>query len=216
MRHVTFLDHPRSRAKLCVLHKSHAGLLASWLNDHNTWKYLMRYGPMMVEGEEKWISDMIESSARTPQSDYVFVLVSKHGNCPIGMMGLHRIDWKNRNAITGTFIGDKAYRNRGLATDAKMLLLKWAFDELGLNKVESRVLAFNERSQAYSSKCGYEVVGKLKRQVWRDGTYHDEIIMEVHADAWRALWKKFETGEYHQSREAAEVGHDCQHRALST
>ena len=55
-------------------------------------------------------------------------------------MGLHTIDWKNRHATTGTFIGEEQWRGKCFGTHAKMLLLRWAFDELGLNKIESRAI----------------------------------------------------------------------------
>lgn len=197
MDHSVFLDHAQSRAMLCVPFRRDARLLMQWINDPDTRQFLMRFAPVMLEGEEKWLSEMALGTAHmSPVQNVVFLLVNKATNKRVGTMGLHRIDWKNRNAVTGTLIGAKESRERGLGSDAKTLLLNWAFNELGLNKVESRVLAFNERSLAYAKKCGYAEVGRLKRHIWRDGQWHDEIILEVHAEEWRPLWKKFKEGSF--------------------
>lgn len=197
MDHSVFLDHPRSRSKLCVPYRRDARLLLQWVNDPEVRQYLMRFAPVMLEGEEKWLGDMALSSGRMhPITDAMLLIVAKDTNKRIGTIGLHRIDWRNRHATTGTIIGVKQYWSKGYGTDAKMLLLNWAFNELGLNKVESRVIVFNERSLAYAKRCGYEEVGRLKRHIFRHGEWHDKIILEAHAEQWRPLWKKFQDGTF--------------------
>lgn len=197
MDHSVFLDHPCSRVMLCVPYRRDARLMMQWMNNPDTRQYLMRFAPIMLESEEKWLSDMAHrSSLQHPMTDAVFVMVTKDDNKRIGTMGLHKIDWKNRFAITGTVIGNKQRRGQGLASDAKMLLLNWAFNELGLNKAESRVFATNERSLAYGAKCGYQEVGRLSRHIFRHGEYQDEVILEVHNKEWQELWKKFEAGTF--------------------
>jgi len=197
MDHSKFLDQEKSRSMLCVPYFKDARLMMQWINNPEIRRYLMRYAPVMLEGEQKWLSDMgAESISTHAIQNALFLIVNKSTNKRIGSIGLHRIDWKNRNATTGTLIGNTQYQSKGLGSDAKMLLLNWAFNELGLNKVESRVIAFNERSLGYAKKCGYEVVGRLKRHIFREGQWHDEIILEVHSDAWQPLWKKFEAGDF--------------------
>jgi RimJ/RimL family protein N-acetyltransferase len=197
MDHAKFLDHPHSRIMLCVPYQKDARLLMQWINDPETRQYLMRYAPVMLAGEEKWLQEMgVRTASLHPVENAMLLIVEKTNHKRIGTIGLHHIDWKNRNATTGTLIGNKDYLGRGFGTDAKMLMLNWAFNELGLNKVLSRVIAFNERSLAYGKKCGYQEVGRLKRHIFRDGDWHDEVILEVHNEDWQKLWIKFEHGEF--------------------
>ena len=63
-----------------------------------------------------------------------------------------------------------------------MLLLAYAFNELGLNKVEWCAIGYNERSINCAKKCGAELVGVSKRHIWREGQWHDEVILEVTDD----------------------------------
>lgn len=181
-----FLDHPASEACLLVPDKMHAHLFLTLQNEPQSRQFLARFMPLSFQQEEVWLS-----KANTTTTDAVFVVAQKPSLTAVGSMGLHRIDWKNRRATTGAAILEK-YCGQGIGSHAKMLLLSWAFLELGLNKVESRVIAFNGRSKRYSEKCGYVEVGRLKNHHFRNGTYHDEIIMEVHAKEWKKIWRKFQ------------------------
>lgn len=97
----------------------------------------------------------------------------------IGIMGLHRIDWISRIATTGAIIGPSTHRGQGLGTDAKIALLEYAFNTLGLRKIMSSVLDGNERSARYSQRCGYKIEARLKEQRFKNGRYVDEIILSV-------------------------------------
>jgi RimJ/RimL family protein N-acetyltransferase len=199
MKHIVFVDHKNSRSILAVPGKSHITLLTRWVNDPDIRQFLLRFSPLMLQGEEAWLSRMSEGlTGRNAFTDMMLLIIEKQTNHPIGTIGLHQVDWKNRHALTGTLIGEKKLWGKGLGTDAKMLLLNWAFNELGLNSIESHVIEFNKRSAAYSIKCGYKEAGRLHQRHFRDGTYHDDILLEVLADEWRPLWKKFQEGTFHK------------------
>jgi RimJ/RimL family protein N-acetyltransferase len=189
-----FFDHPNSSVSLLVQGREHIDLFLRLQNNPATREYLARYMPIGRIGEEKWLADRVED-----KNNIALVIgqksVHKPKLTPIGSLGLHQIDWKNRRATTGAAILPESC-GKGHGSDAKMLLLAYAFLELGFNKVESRVLATNLRSQAYNCKCGYQEVGRLKKHVFRNGAFVDEIVMEVMAEEWLPLWSKFERGEF--------------------
>lgn len=181
----TFLDHPRSRAALIVPEREHIDLMLKLQNEEESRQYLMRYMPLTRGQEEEWLK------GANSQSQVFLIICAKPSLIPIGTMGLHALDMKNRRGLTGSCILSN-YCGKGYGTDAKMLLLNWAFNELGLHKVESRVIAFNGRSKRYSEKCGYKETARLKEHNFRRGKWHDEVLMEVFAKEWRPLWKKFD------------------------
>jgi RimJ/RimL family protein N-acetyltransferase len=110
-------------------------------------------------------------------------------------MGLHHISWIHRTATTGALIGEAQYRGNGYGTEAKMLLLDYAFRTLNLRKVCSNVIAFNERSQRYNEKCGYQVEGTQRKHIFRGGVYHDLILMAVFCEDWLPLWEAWKSQE---------------------
>ncbi|MCE9517443.1 GNAT family N-acetyltransferase [Candidatus Nomurabacteria bacterium] len=177
-------------------------LLLRWINDQEILKYIVNYLPMSEEAESKWI----EKTTSNLREEITFVIVLKRTNesniserrdqkvrltdMPIGTLGLHKINWRNLTAETGALIGEKEYWGKGYGTEAKMLLLNYCFNTLGLHKICSSAISYNKRSIAYQKKTGAVVEGKRKKQLFRDGDYHDEILLAIFADTWRKIWKK--------------------------
>ena len=160
--------------------------LLRWINDEDVTQYLATYLPMMEADEERWLETLVKDK----QTNLVFMIVTTDGK-PIGTMGLHHISWQNRVAITGALIGEKEYWGKGYGTEAKILLLNYAFNTLNLRKVCSSVFSCNKRSYAYQVKCGYVEEGRRRRQFYKKGRYWDKILMAVFKKDWLPLWRKY-------------------------
>lgn len=97
----------------------------------------------------------------------------------VGGASIHPQTDKHRHiASYGIFIG-KNYRNLGLGT-----LLTKEFVEIakkqGLEILQLSVYANNERAFKVYNKCGFKEAGRLTDGIkFPDGTYTDEIIMEL-------------------------------------
>jgi RimJ/RimL family protein N-acetyltransferase len=164
-------------------------LITKWINDRKVTRFLKTRYPVMFSGEKKWFEGLADR-----KEDVVMVITTLRGK-PIGMMGIHRINLIDGTGTTGAFIGEKSYWSKGFGTDAKMQLLEYCFNTLNLRKIMSKVYAFNARSLAYSKHCGYKVEGVLKQHVFREGKYHDVIILSLFKDDWLPYWKKYQKGE---------------------
>ena len=156
-----------------------------WINDPEVRQYLKRFLPTSKQTESEWLDSLGKKT-----DDIVLAIETLDGKF-IGTMGLHKIDWKDRTAITGALIGDKTYWGKGYGTDAKMVLLDYAFNQLGLRKICSSVLAFNKRSLRYNLHCGYKVEGIQKKQIFRDGKYRDKLLLAVFQEDWLPIWDKY-------------------------
>jgi len=157
-----------------------------WINDKETLEMLSAYLPVTIKEEAEWI----ESLSNKNHTDIQLAIVTTDGNL-IGSMGIHKIDWKNRTASTGAFIGDKNYWGKGYGTEAKMLLLNYAFNTLNLRKIYSSAIEYNKRSIAYQMKCGYKIEGRRIKQHFRKGRYWDEILTAVFKKDWLPIWKEY-------------------------
>ena len=156
-----------------------------WINDPELRQYLSVYLPIMEADEHEWFKNIHK---RKPQ-DVVLAIVVE--GVFIGSIGLHGINMKDRVASTGTLIGDKQYQNKGYGTEAKMLLLDYAFNTLNLRKVCSDVFCSNGRSLKYAEKCGYKQEGRLKEQAYKNGKYIDIVLLAVFKKDWLSLWEIF-------------------------
>jgi RimJ/RimL family protein N-acetyltransferase len=159
-------------------------LLMKWINDPEVRKNLGTQMPKTEADEREFVLNRSKSNV---------VLIIEVNGKPIGTMGLHGIRYPDATATTGAMIGEKAYWGRGYGTDAKMALLDYAFNTLGLRRVKSEAMVFNKRSIAYSLHCGYEIEGIKKKEVYRDGKYHDLVFLAVTRKTWKPYftkWKK--------------------------
>lgn len=156
-----------------------------WINDPENNVYLMRTAPVSWTDQTAWYERASKDNA-----DLVSVAVCLRDGTLIGNMflGINRV---KQSAETGTLIGAKEHQGKGYATEAKMLILDYAFNWLGLRKVTSRILDFNKRSQRYAEKCGYRHMATIEQEYFRDGRWLDELHFVVFRDDWLPLWEEY-------------------------
>lgn len=175
------------RIYLRALAKQDAPLLTLWINDPEITQYLKAAYPMTVEDEEKYIESMRDHKGK----EVSFGIVLKESDELIGVMSLHRIDHRNGLATTGSFIGRKDMWGKGIGTEAKILVLEYAFNILNLRKICSVVYDFNGRSKRCLEKCGYKEEGIRKAHIYRNGRYCDEFMMAVFRDEFLPQWDAY-------------------------
>src|SRR6185312_14054033 len=79
----------------------------------------------------------------------------------IGMANLVDINWKDRNAFHGMLLGDKDIRGKGYGIDTIMAINRYAFEELGLMRMDGSMISYNEVSiGVYVKKCGWRIEGE--------------------------------------------------------
>lgn len=164
-----------SRVRLVILNEEDAEVLVNFINDPKTFIFLATMFPIPIHKEREWIKGLLEKMDTEPTFGIELIETGEL----IGVMGLHKINFVDRTATTGALIGPEEYRGRGYGTEAKLLLLEYAFNTLNLRIIYSSVFSFNMRSKAYSLKCGYKEVARLEQKFFRGGEYADEIILQV-------------------------------------
>ena len=130
---------------------------------------------------EKWIAGMHE---RQPPEHILLAVCLIEDDRFIGSVNLMEIDYVNRTAETGSWIDVPALRGKGSGTEAKMLLLEYAFDHLQLHTLMSFVWEPNERSAGALLKQGYRPAGRYKYADLRDGEYRDGLLFDVLREDW--------------------------------
>jgi len=166
--------------------KSDLPSLVRWINDPEVTMFLATYLPMSETDEEEWLANLGKR-----KSNNIVLAIETIEGVLIGSMGIHNIDWSSRTATTGALIGEKEYWGKGYGSEAKLLLLEYAFNTLGLRKIFSDVIAFNTRSIRYSEKCGYVIEARLKDCFFRRNKYWNKIILSVTRKTWLPVWKQF-------------------------
>jgi len=106
-------------------------------------------------------------------------LVARVEGKVVGGASIHpKTDKHAHIASYGVFI-HKSYRNLGLGTTLTKEFIEIA-KKRGLEILQLSVYATNKRAVRIYQKCGFKEAGRLKNGAkFRDGTYADEIIMEL-------------------------------------
>ncbi len=104
-----------------------------------------------------------------------------------GLTTYYEIDPVNRSvAIGATWLGRRFWRTP-VNTEAKLLLLRRAFDTLGCARVVWHVDIKNERSQAAVERIGGIREGVLRKHILRrDGSWRDTVVFSMTDDEWPA------------------------------
>ncbi|MFN2157525.1 MAG: GNAT family N-acetyltransferase, partial [Anaerolineae bacterium] len=71
------------------------------------------------------------------------------------------------------------YWGKGYGSDAIRTLLRFAFDEMNLHRVQLTVYEDNARAIRAYEKCGFRHEGRLRDAVYRKGRYYDMLLMSV-------------------------------------
>lgn len=130
--------------------------------------------PMTLKDEEQWFE---KNSALCDA--YNFAIETLDEGKYIGGCGLVQVDWKNRKTTVGIMIGEKSFWGKGYGTDAMKVLIRFIFEQMNLDKIKLNVYSFNERAIKCYQKCGFKTEGVLRKELFRDGAYYDEILMAI-------------------------------------
>lgn len=148
-----------------------------WFADTHVTRYLAYRSPMSLKQEEEWF-DNVAADRNTVH----WTIMA--GQRPIGVTGIHNIDWINRNAITGTVIGVQSEWGKGYATEAVRLRTDFAFPTLGLEGLETHSFAENAGMHKALERSGHRRIGVRTHAQFRMGEWHDSILFELLAEDW--------------------------------
>ena len=114
-----------------------------WRNDDDIWKQLLGEKHFVsAEYEKKWIHDAVFS----PHRELRLGICTVPDDLLIGLAALGSIDYVHRSARSQLMIGEKSLHGQGLGTEVLRLLLRFAFEERGMERVWCRILKSNTAS----------------------------------------------------------------------
>lgn len=97
---------------------------------------------------------------------------------PIGLIDLYDFEAKHKRAGLGIIILNPKERNRGIGSEAILLLLNYAFRVLELHQVYANILEDNLTSIRLFEKLGFELAGFKKDWIRWDSKYKNELLYQ--------------------------------------
>lgn len=117
---------------------------------------------------------------------YNFLTIRKSDNRMIGGVSLSRVlRGVAQSGMIGYWIGEPYARN-GHTSQAVSRLLDYAFDELGLNRIEAATLPHNTASRALLKRLDFVEEGHMRKYLRINGQWHDHVLYAMICDEWAA------------------------------
>lgn len=149
-------------------------------------RWLPEWPPASVDDAAAQIARAL--SARAHGSRFAYAQLDTASGAVIGTTSLYDVSPTLRTLAIGfTWLGRGWWRT-GHNTESKLLLLRYAFDQLGCVRVVWHTDIYNERSQAAIARLGATHEGVLrKHRIRRDGTWRDTVQYAMTDDDWPAV-----------------------------
>jgi len=164
-----------------------AGFMANAARDSEYWR-LMASDPSRVFSKrimKEWVE---KNNEKALPDDYYFNIRRLTDNHLMGSIGLDGILWNHGEAFVGIDIGDRECWGQGYGTDAMRVILRYAFEELGLHRVALDVFEYNPRAIRSYEKAGFKHEGRQRQWLNRGGRRWDLIFMGILRAEWQEMY----------------------------
>jgi len=148
--------------------------IIKWRNNPDVNINFIYRRPLTKEDHLNWLHNKVNTGMVAQ-----FIIYSEKLGRDVGSVYLRDIDNNYRKAEYGIFIGEECARGHGIGSKAAKLILKYGFEELGLNRIFLRVFARNERAIASYKKAGFVYEGLFRQDVILDGVKEDVVFMSI-------------------------------------
>lgn len=138
--------------------------------------------PLSKRRQKEWFESLSQRN-----DEFRLIIVEKESDQVIGVIYLSNIDWKNRSAFIGikTIAGNT--RGKGNGIDAIMALLRYAFDEMQLHRIESLIIDTNNISLNIMGKFGIQAEGIKRECLYSKGKYYDKVYVGLLENEYRKM-----------------------------
>lgn len=176
---------------LRAINEEDVDTIRHWGDDYQVTRYLSRgLFPSNLELAKEQYRQMVRAS-----NEVEMLIVDEKTGLPIGITGIHSINWVARSAEFRILMGKKEFWGKGIGSSVAQLLTAYGFQKLNLNKVWLGVADANKRAYHSYVKAGYKKEGVLRQEVYRNGKYYDAVRMSILRNEYNNKVKEWKTFE---------------------
>lgn len=150
----------------------------NWRQQEDDWDLLIGMKRFVSkETERNWVENAIKKHEKNEVLR--FVICNSDDDTMIGLMSVIDIDMINNSFGLSSLIGDKECRGKGVIGNARKKVMRYMFEEFGMNKATSRVLETNVSSRKAVEKFGFIEEGKSREAIYKLGKYQNVILYSM-------------------------------------
>ncbi len=174
-----------THVRLEPLHPDHLEALCAVGLDPDLWTWI----PVQVRTRDEMAAYIRAALAGRDRGDmFPFVIMDRTTGHVVGSTRYMNIDFANRRVEIGSTWLAGPWQRTAINTEAKLLLLRYAFEELGCARVELKTDALNERSRRAIGRLGAKEEGTLRKHMVTDsGRIRDTVYFSILDTEWEAV-----------------------------
>jgi RimJ/RimL family protein N-acetyltransferase len=139
--------------------------------------------------------DQLAKLGEKRDDDTLFCMVEDLEGNHVGYLNTFDVNRRNGAFKYGILI-KRPYWGKGYAPDAIKILLRYYFRELRYQKCTVLIYSFNQRSIHLHEKLGFQYEGRLRRMLFTNGNYYDEIYYGITAEEFDEIEPKLELKDF--------------------
>ena len=135
------------------------------------------------EIDERWFDAYLQKRSSTVRC---VVIAEEKPHEPLALVTLSNINWVHRAGVFHIQVSTSSQK-KGVGTFGTEEMLRHAFLDLGLNRVELTVLKSNAQARRLYEKAGFVEEGCKRKAVFKNGHFEDMLEMGILREEWEAL-----------------------------
>lgn len=146
-------------------------VLKTLINDENVSKDVVGWSKPISSMEHfTWFNNLKNDS------NFRYMISSKENpKISYGTAIISRIDWKNRSSSIDVKLLEE-FQGKGYGYETLILLTKYIFEELNMNRIFVNILEYNECSMSLFEKIGFVREGIQRKAIYKNGKYNNLIM----------------------------------------
>jgi UDP-4-amino-4,6-dideoxy-N-acetyl-beta-L-altrosamine N-acetyltransferase len=153
----------------------------NWRNSKNVKKYLINDNYISKQEHKKWIERL-----KIDNKNKVWIIIYKDKY--IGIVNLTDINHDNKSTQWGYYLANIKDRGKGLGEIILLKLINIVFDEMGFEKMITKVLSNNIIALHIYKKFGF-IITSTDKQIIRDEKKIDILKIELDKKNWMKIKK---------------------------
>ena len=169
--------------RLRAVEPGDAEIFFAWNRDAELSRHLdFVWPPSSLERQRRWAE---KTATQEPANDHYFMVIEAPDGQAAGCIDTHDCDRRAGTFRYGIAVRPE-YQRRGYAREAILLVLRYFFDELRYQKVTVYVHSNNPASIGLHERLGFMPEGRLRRMIFTEGQYFDELFYGMTVEEYRA------------------------------
>lgn len=160
-----------SQIHLELINDEHAPPIFEMVNQHRT--YLREWLSFVDRMQTvDFAQHFVKGTMQRNQDGMEHAFVIYADGVMVGRIGIYKIDHQNKIGEIGYWVVED-YQGKGIVTASCQAIVKFGFEELGLNRLEIKCGTGNLKSQGIPKRLGFKMEGVLSEAEFLHGHYID-------------------------------------------